>query len=119
MSTQSPRIQVTLDTLLFVFTIALTLILRCASLSVDSLGEDEARLALQGLDLLRGGPVSLDSTGSVLFIGLSFFLFGDNDLAARLPAALASSTTVAGIWLLRPWIGRWGSLLAALLLATS
>ncbi|GEM_PF-6172554 len=119
MSTHSSRIQISPDTFLFVFTIALALILRCASLSVDFLGEEEARLALQALDLLRGGPVSLDNTGSVLFTGLSFFLFGDSDLAARLPAATASSATVAGIWLLRPWTGRLGSPLAALLLATS
>ena len=119
MPTNPTRIRITLDTLLFLFTVLLALGLRCAFLSADSLGANEARLAVQALNLLNGGGVSLDDTGSVLFTGLSFFLFGDNDLAARLPAALASSATVASVWFLRPWIGNSGSLLSGLLLATS
>ena len=116
---QSPRMFVTPDAFIFLCLAALALALRLWSLSADSFGADESRLALQALDLLTGGSVSLESPGSVTLTGLSFLLFGDSDASARLPAALASSATVAGIWFLGPWIGRYGALLTALLLATS
>lgn len=49
----------------------------------------------------------------------SFFLFGDGDAQARLPMALAGIGLVASCWMLRPYLGRRGALLAAVLLGFS
>lgn len=49
----------------------------------------------------------------------SYFLFGDGDAQARLPMALAGIGMVASSWMLRPYLGRRGALIAALLLGFS
>jgi uncharacterized protein (TIGR03663 family) len=46
---------------------------------------------------------------------ISYFLFGDGDAQARLPMALAGIAMVASCWWLRPYLGRRGALLAAVL----
>ncbi len=50
---------------------------------------------------------------------LSYFLFGDGDAQARLPMALAGIGLVASSWMLRPYLGRRGALIAAVLLGFS
>jgi len=50
---------------------------------------------------------------------LSYFVFGDGDAQARLPMALAGICMVASAWWLRPYLGRGGALVAAVLLAFS
>jgi uncharacterized protein (TIGR03663 family) len=49
----------------------------------------------------------------------SYFLFGDGDAQARLPMALAGVGLVASCWMLRPYLGRRGALVAAVLLGFS
>jgi len=52
-------------------------------------------------------------------IALSYFLFGDSDFTARIPAALFSVATVYFMWHYRRFIGRTGALVAAILLVIS
>jgi uncharacterized protein (TIGR03663 family) len=52
-------------------------------------------------------------------VALSYFLFGDNDFSARIPAALFSIATVAFAWYFRRFLGRIGALLAALFFTIS
>jgi uncharacterized protein (TIGR03663 family) len=52
-------------------------------------------------------------------VALSYFLFGDSDTTARIPAALFSIATVAFMWNYRRYLGRAGALVAALLLTIS
>jgi predicted membrane-bound mannosyltransferase/sugar lactone lactonase YvrE len=52
-------------------------------------------------------------------VALSYFLFGDNDFSARVPAALFSVATVAFAWFFRRFLGRIGALLAALFFTIS
>jgi predicted membrane-bound mannosyltransferase/sugar lactone lactonase YvrE len=52
-------------------------------------------------------------------VALTFFLFGDSDTTARIPAALFSIATVAFMWGYRRYFGRAGALIAALLLTVS
>ncbi|GIV99440.1 flippase activity-associated protein Agl23 [Roseiflexus sp.] len=47
----------------------------------------------------------------------SYFLFGDGDMQARLPQAAAGIALVASAWMLRPYLGTRGALLAGVLLA--
>jgi uncharacterized protein (TIGR03663 family) len=50
---------------------------------------------------------------------LMYFLFGVGDAQARLPMALAGIGLTLSAWMLRPYFGRRGTLIAALLLAFS
>jgi uncharacterized protein (TIGR03663 family) len=50
---------------------------------------------------------------------LAYFLFGDGDAQARLPMAVAGILMVGSTWWLRPYLGRVGALVAALLLCFS
>ena len=50
---------------------------------------------------------------------LSYFLFGDGDAQARLPMALAGILATASTWWLRPYLGRAGALVAAILITCS
>jgi uncharacterized protein (TIGR03663 family) len=52
-------------------------------------------------------------------IALSYFLFGDNDFSARIPAALFSIATIAFMWNYRRYLGRIGALIAATLFLIS
>lgn len=52
-------------------------------------------------------------------VALSYFLFGDSDTTARIPAAIFSVASVAFMWAYRRYLGRAGALIAALLLTVS
>ena len=52
-------------------------------------------------------------------VALSYFLFGDNDATARIPAALFSIATVVFMWNYRRYFGRAGALIAAILFTIS
>ncbi len=52
-------------------------------------------------------------------VALSYFLFGDSDASSRIPAAFAGVISIALIYVFRKWIGRWGALFAAALMAAS
>jgi uncharacterized protein (TIGR03663 family) len=50
---------------------------------------------------------------------LSYFLFGDNDTAARIPTAAMGVVAVALAWVLRRWLGRTGALMAGAMMLIS
>ncbi len=50
---------------------------------------------------------------------VAYFLFGDGDAQARLPMALAGMLATASTWWLRPYLGRTGALVAAILITCS
>lgn len=52
-------------------------------------------------------------------VALSYFLFGDSDLTARIPAALFSIATVGFMWFYRRILGRSGAIIAAILFLIS
>jgi predicted membrane-bound mannosyltransferase/DNA-binding beta-propeller fold protein YncE len=52
-------------------------------------------------------------------LALSYFLFGDNDFTARIPAVLFSIATVGFMWFYRRYLGGAGALIAAVLLLIS
>jgi uncharacterized protein (TIGR03663 family) len=52
-------------------------------------------------------------------IALSYFLFGVSDFTARIPAVLFSIATVWMVWYWRAYLGRWGALVAGLLMVIS
>jgi uncharacterized protein (TIGR03663 family) len=69
----------------------------------------------QGLahDPLMHGPFQFH------LIALSYFMFGDNDFTARIPAVLFSIATVGFIWFYRRYLGKTGALIGAALMLIS
>jgi len=59
--------------------------------------------------------------GPLLFhlTAISYFFFGDNDFTARIPFALFNIATIGFLWFFRKYLGRIGTLLAAVLMVIS
>ena len=64
-------------------------------------------------DPLMHGPLLFEATG------LFYFMFGVNDYTARLYTAITGILLVLTPVLLRKWLGRWGALIASILLLIS
>jgi predicted membrane-bound mannosyltransferase len=45
-------------------------------------------------------------------VALSYFLLGDSDTSARIPAVLFNIATIAFVWQYRRFLGRWGAFIA-------
>lgn len=52
-------------------------------------------------------------------LALSYFLFGVSDFTARIPSVLFSIATVWMVWYWRSYLGKWGAIVAALLMVIS
>jgi predicted membrane-bound mannosyltransferase/DNA-binding beta-propeller fold protein YncE len=52
-------------------------------------------------------------------IALSYFIFGVSDFTARIPVVLFSIATVWMVWYWRRYLGKWGALIAGILLVIS
>ncbi len=64
-------------------------------------------------DPLSHGPLQTH------LVALSYFLFGDSDFSARIPAALFGIATVIMVWNYRRYIGRTGAIIAMILMVIS
>ena len=64
-------------------------------------------------DPLSHGPLQFH------LIALSYFLFGDNDTTARLPAAVFGVLAVGLIWLFHRWFGKTGALVTSAMILIS
>jgi predicted membrane-bound mannosyltransferase/DNA-binding beta-propeller fold protein YncE len=64
-------------------------------------------------DPLMHGPLQFH------MVALSYFMFGDNDFTARIPAAVFSIATVMFMWYYRRYLGRSGALVASILFLIS
>lgn len=102
---------------------ALGLGLRLYDLGSRALHHDESLHALFAWYLYQGRGYSHDPMmhGPFQFhaLALIYFLFGDSDATARLLAALCGTALIGACYWLRPWLGRFGALAAALLLTFS
>jgi len=52
-------------------------------------------------------------------VALTYFLFGASDFTSRIPAALFSIATVWMVWYWRRYLGKWGALIAGVLMIIS
>ncbi len=110
--------------LLFAVLVLVAAVLRLWRLDLQALHHDESIHAwfswryVTGQELYRYNPTY---HGPFLYhvTALAYLLFGASDATTRLPQALAGTAAVAALWLLRPFLGRRGTLLAALLVALS
>ena len=102
---------------------ALALALRLTDLGARAMHHDESLHAVFAWHLAEGrgyvhDPLMHGPLQFHLIAGL-FRLFGDGEVMARLPAALAGTALVAVPLLLRRWLGGAGTVAAAVLLALS
>ena len=64
-------------------------------------------------DPLMHGPLQFH------LLALSYFMFGDSDFTGRLPQALCSIATVMFMWFYKPYLGKTGAMVAAVLMLIS
>jgi len=97
--------------------------LRLYDLGSRALHHDESLHALFAWYLYQGRGYAHDPMmhGPFQFhaLALIYFLFGDTDATARLLAALCGTAAIGACYWLRPWLGRVGALIAAVLLTFS
>jgi uncharacterized protein (TIGR03663 family) len=110
---------------LYALFIALAVLSRLWDLGFRVFSHDETVHARWAWNLYQGGPHGYEhhplSHGPFLFnvTALLFYLFGDNDVTARLTAALLGIVLVAAPYTLRRWLGRSGALVASFLFLIS
>ena len=111
------------ENVLFALVIALAIFSRFYILGARVMSHDENSHVYYSWRFFRGEGFAHDPLmhGPLQFhlIALSYFMFGDNDFTARIPAALFSIATVAFMWAYRRYLGRAGALVAAVLMLIS
>ena len=111
------------ESVLFISILLLVVISRFYDLEPRVMSHDETTHVFFSWRLYRGDGYVHDpmTHGPLQFhlVALSYFLFGDSDSSARLPAVLASIAAVAFLWNYRRYLGRAGTLAAAFLFLIS
>ncbi|MBN2678203.1 MAG: glycosyltransferase family 39 protein [Anaerolineaceae bacterium] len=114
----------TIEHLLIILIITLTVITRFSDLGLRVMSHDEVNHVVPAWGLYQGQGYVHDPVthGPLQFplMALSFFLFGDSDFTARLPHALLSiATVILAIFGMRRFLGRGGGILAGFLFLVS
>jgi predicted membrane-bound mannosyltransferase/DNA-binding beta-propeller fold protein YncE len=114
---------VTNEIVIFIGVILLAVITRFYNLEARVMSHDESLHTYFSWLLYRGqgyehspmmhGPFQFH------IVALTYFLFGVSDLTSRIPAVLFSIATVVMVWYWRRYLGKWGALIAGLLLVIS
>jgi len=117
------RITLNWETIIFSLIVILAILTRFYDLGTRSMSHDETSHVYFSWLFSKGQGYAHDpiTHGPFQFhiVALTYFLFGDNDTSARIPAALFSIATVLFTWKFRRYLGRSGALVAALLLVIS
>jgi len=111
------------ETAIFILILILAVFTRFYNLEARVMSHDETSHTYFSWLLFKQGNYAHDPVthGPLQFhlVALSYFLFGDSDTTARIPAVLFSITTVAFMWNYRRYLGRIGWLVTALLFVIS
>lgn len=111
------------EIILMVCILLLAVFTRFYALGVRVMSHDETSHVYFAWLLSQGKGYRYDPVthGPLQFhlIALSYFLFGDNDFTARVPAATLSVLTIFFLWFYRDLLGRFGYLVGAFLLLIS
>ena len=109
--------------IIFLVVVLIAVVSRTAILGERVMSHDETSHVYFSWLLDQGRGYSHDPVthGPLQFhlIALSYFLFGDSDLSARLPHAFASILSVVFLWNYRRYLGKVGWLVAAVLMVIS
>ncbi len=111
------------EVLFYVGLISIAILTRLMNLGPRALHHDESIHAYYSNLYAKGGGYNYDPTyhGAFLYhiVALGFFLFGTDDGMARFMPAIFGIVLVGTCWFLRPFIGRIGAVIAALLITIS
>ncbi len=116
-------IPLTWETLLFVLIILAAIVTRFYDLEARVMSHDETSHVYYSWRLSEGmGYEHTPLThGPFQFhvVALAYYLFGDNDLTARIPAVLTNILTIFMVWHYRRWLGKAGALVTGVLMVIS
>ena len=119
----SSKLKFTTETLIFIGLVLLAIFSRFYDLESRVMSHDENTHVYYSWRLSEGQGLAHDPLmhGPFQFhlIAASYFMFGDNDFTARIPAALLSIATVAFMWSYRRYLGKAGAMIAAFLFLVS
>jgi uncharacterized protein (TIGR03663 family) len=108
---------------IFLAIVGLALLTRFVGLGTRVMSHDETTHVYFSWLLEQGRGYSHDplSHGPLQFhlLALSYFLFGDNDASARIPAAICGVLAVVLIWPFRRWLGRLTAVVTSALIFAS
>lgn len=111
------------ETVVLLILLALAVVSRFYQVGVRAMSHDETTHVYYSWNLYRGSGFQHNPLmhGPMQFHlwALSYFLFGDNDTAARIPTSVMGVAAVALTWALRRWLGRTGALVAGGLMLIS
>lgn len=117
------QIKINWEIIIFAFIILVAIITRFYDLGTRVMSHDESLHTYFSWLLYKGrgfqhtpmmhGPFQFH------LIAFIYFIFGDSDFTARIPAVLASIATIGFLWNYRRYIGRVGTIIAALLFLIS
>jgi uncharacterized protein (TIGR03663 family) len=114
---------INLEKLIFASILILAIFTRLYMLEPRVMSHDETSHTYFSWLFYKGNGYAHDPVthGPLQFhlVALSYFLFGDSDTTARIPAAIFSIATVAFMWAYRRYLGRIGALIAALFFTIS
>ena len=117
------KINLNWETLIFLIILVLAVFSRFYDLESRVMSHDENTHVYYSWRFSRGEGLAHDPLmhGPFQFhlIALSYFMFGDNDFTARIPAVLFSIATVAFMWYYRRFLGRAGAIVGAVLFLIS
>ena len=103
--------------------VILAFILRVYDVGARTMSHDESLHTTYSYNLYNGIGFRHDPLmhGPLLFhlTALSYFLFGPSDFSARFPVVLLGTGVVAMLWWTRPWLGKLGAFLAAVMVTLS
>ena len=111
---------ISVETLIWFLVVLAAGLLRLVDLDRLPFSVDEAARSLDAVRVAEGDvPDSWRGELAATTTSYAFRVFGETEVVARLIPALAGLGLVAALWWTRPYIGRTGALVAAVLLAFS
>jgi predicted membrane-bound mannosyltransferase/DNA-binding beta-propeller fold protein YncE len=117
------EINLSWEVILFGIILLIAVISRFYDLGARVMSHDETSHVYYAWRLFKGMGYSHDPIThgpfQFHFLTLIYFLLGDSDYTARIPAALTSVATILFLWKYRRYLGSWGTLAAALMFLIS
>ncbi len=117
------NINISWEMILFGIILLIAVLSRFYDLGARVISHDETSHVYYSWRLFKGMGYSHDpiTHGPFQFHFLAFiyFLLGDSDYTARIPAAITSVITILFLWKYRRYLGKWGTLAASLMFLIS
>ncbi|MCJ7715164.1 MAG: TIGR03663 family protein, partial [Anaerolineales bacterium] len=111
------------ESIIFGIILLLAVVSRFYDLGARVISHDETSHVYYAWRLFRGMGYSHDPIThgpfQFLFLALVYFLLGDSDYTARVPAAITSVAAIIFLWKYRRYLGSWGTLAASLMFLIS